>query len=368
MATVTAIANGAWTANAATVWDTGVVPGAGDTVDLAAKTVSLDMAATPALSVLKATGAGQLTVNLSVGNFAINATSIQAGTKAGALIAVTGATNTLTITGAVVGGSSDYSYGVDNGGTGTVIINGNVTGGSGSDSHGAYNTSTGVLTINGIILAANGSNSCGVKNYTTGTINITGNITGGSGSLAYGMLNLAAGPVNVTNSIITGGSGNLDHGFYNYGAGAVTLTNVNLVNSTNAVAYAGKPPGTITNTAVNYMQWGSVKYPLQLLDHQVLAGVAHGDITGNRVDCPVAKAVSTSGNYGDPASPLVGTYHEPEASEVWHTAVFGANSEVNGTKVASSIANCEAGNIKSGVVIDDVTGTLASVNPLKGLV
>lgn len=52
-----------------------------------------------------------------------------------------------------------------------------------------------------------------------------------------------------------------------------------------------------------------------------------------------------------------GTYHAPDALEVWHTAVFGPNSATPGTKVGSSIANLTVGNVKAGVVIDDVTGT-----------
>lgn len=45
----------------------------------------------------------------------------------------------------------------------------------------------------------------------------------------------------------------------------------------------------------------------------------------------------------------------PAAADVWNGVDRGDGT--NGTKRASSITNCEAGNIKATVVIDDVTGT-----------
>lgn len=49
----------------------------------------------------------------------------------------------------------------------------------------------------------------------------------------------------------------------------------------------------------------------------------------------------------------------PDPADVWHTAApYGANGDIQGTKTASTITNCEPGNIANGVVIDDVTGTL----------
>jgi hypothetical protein len=47
----------------------------------------------------------------------------------------------------------------------------------------------------------------------------------------------------------------------------------------------------------------------------------------------------------------------PAASSVWTGTQFGPNNESTGTKVASSITNCEPGNVKKDVVIGDVTGT-----------
>ena len=51
-----------------------------------------------------------------------------------------------------------------------------------------------------------------------------------------------------------------------------------------------------------------------------------------------------------------GSYVDPANSAVWHGVAVGVSPRV-GTKVGSSIANCSAGNVKNGVVIDDVTGS-----------
>ena len=50
---------------------------------------------------------------------------------------------------------------------------------------------------------------------------------------------------------------------------------------------------------------------------------------------------------------------DPGVANVWHTAAAYkiANATKTPTKVASSIANCSAGNVKTGIVIDDVTGS-----------
>lgn len=50
----------------------------------------------------------------------------------------------------------------------------------------------------------------------------------------------------------------------------------------------------------------------------------------------------------------------PVEADVWHTAgTYGPDGDdFTPAKTASTIANCEPGNIANGVVIDDVTGTL----------
>ena len=306
-ATIKAAQAGNWSDTA--TWIGGVVPGNGDTADCNGLVIVMDIGTIPATGTLLAltspATAGQLTVNLAaVGARTINATTIQAGTVVG-FIKVSGTAYTLTI-------NCDNLYG-----------------GSGASAWGVWNTSTGAVTVNGNVTGGSAGTAYGIYNGGTGTITIIGNTIGGSNMTAYGIWNNSTGVVTITGNLI----------FSNY-----------------APPYVGYRP-VLTAGSQYYIEMAGIKFPQQLLAHQVLADVNHGGLMGTRIDCPVAKAVSTSGKYGDPANPLVGIYHEPDANEVWHTAVFGANSEVNGTKVASSIANCEAANIKNGVIIDDVNGT-----------
>ena len=62
---------------------------------------------------------------------------------------------------------------------------------------------------------------------------------------------------------------------------------------------------------------------------------------------------------GTDISGLVSGPTLPTASNVWTgTGTYGySDSLTTPTKRASSITNCTAGNVKNGVVIDDVTGT-----------
>lgn len=153
MTTITAAQNGNW--SNPNTWNGGVVPGNGDIADLNGFIVAMDISTIPAsgtlLSLISPAKAGQLTVALNtLGNCAINATTITAGTNTTGLINVSGAapTATLTITGNVTGGSASSAYGACNTSTGTITITGNVTGGSASRAAGAYNYSTGEIILN----------------------------------------------------------------------------------------------------------------------------------------------------------------------------------------------------------------------------
>lgn len=104
--------------------------------------------------------------------------------------------------------------------------------------------------------------------------------------------------------------------------------------------------GTLTGNALSGLTISTSEFPIVV----PLIGDLATDISQ---DCPDASNVLEA----DTTNGVTGTYHAPDASEVWHTAVFGPASATSGTKVASSITNCSAGNIKNGVTIDDVTGT-----------
>ncbi len=285
-----------------TAWSQGWVPVDGETADLAGYVVTMDVAAIPATGVLAGIispgTAGQLLVPLNVlaANVVINANIITAGTKSGGgLIVTTGSSsfrltvNAVTIT----GGAFNGSYGIWRSGAnnGLTINATDVNGGSYATSYGIYSGNVaGDFVLN------------------------TTNITGGSAGNAHGVVVYrGTAAINCSNIIggTTGALSSVANGFFGwYASGTVVLSNCNLIYSITCEPVGGVFPSTwnITN---GYIQMpDGTKFAVQLLDHQILAGVVNGSITGNRVDCPVAKAVTTSGNYGDPDSPFVGTVVE----------------------------------------------------------
>jgi len=103
----------------------------------------------------------------------------------------------------------------------------------------------------------------------------------------------------------------------------------------------------------------------------ILAGEVTTDTGGIETDCNDAgsgdfRLISAAPGFGagpfpaqhigacPPPSPTI-----PAVANVWNGTAYGYYGALTGTKRASSIANCEAGNIKDDVVIDDVTGTYA---------
>jgi hypothetical protein len=96
-------------------------------------------------------------------------------------------------------------------------------------------------------------------------------------------------------------------------------------------------------------------------------GPTGSDYTPEMVGSDIANC--SAGNIKDSVTidDVTGTY-DPTADDVWPaeedvfygTGAYGpTGADYTPSKRASSIANCSAGNIKSGVVIDDVTGTYA---------
>lgn len=286
MATITAIASGAWTADAATVWDSGVVPPAGSDVDFAGFAVALDMAATPALLALRASGAGYLTIPLdTLGDCAINATTITAGSVgASGFIRPTGTTsNTLTINGNIADGASCTIYANT---TGFIVLVGNISGSSTNNVIAFNNYGAGRVTITGNITASSGQNSHGFFNRITGTLNQTGNVTGGSvvGSPApaYG-ISLGTGSTGAIalNGTLTGGSGVGCMAVYNQNTGVVTLNAACiLINTANGgVAYGGTAP-VWAPAATSYHQYSGAKMAPEVAAGNLLSGVQNGTVTG----------------------------------------------------------------------------------------
>jgi hypothetical protein len=312
-------------------WLPAGTPGEGDTLDLNGKVVSMDVAAIPAsgtLALIRSgaanNSAGQITVALNAGFplATIAATTIQAGTAptnrgiilvssdnvARQFILYTG-TGTAGLRGGKVGSAN--AYGVQIAGACTSIFNGDITGGDASATYGVFfNSSLCVATFNG-------------------------NITGGSANYnAWGVSN---------------------------GGGTYTL-NGSLINTAACMAWSGKPPAFTNTGKTYYVQFNGTsgpKYGPEPAAGEMLDGVVCGSTTGTYVpDVPdfpdVGNVLST-----DTVNGSNGTLTLPDAANVW----FGSGAYgVGGTgstpsKRASSITNCEAANIKPGVVIDDVTGT-----------
>ena len=80
----------------------------------------------------------------------------------------------------------------------------------------------------------------------------------------------------------------------------------------------------------------------------------------DEVKLDVDRGDSVLGTY-DPGG--VGGYSDPGVANVWNGVTYDyEGSTLTGTKRASSITNCEAGNIKDGITIDDVLGTYSSAS------
>ena len=275
--------------------------------------VALDVVRAPAtastFASLTGTGTGQITVALTTGvtREIFVAGAVQAGTKptAEGLIVVAGSAGTfnLTCTTATAGTNTSASCIVHNGtSAATVNVTGNIVGGSANYAYGMNITNSGPWSV-------------------------TGNITGGSaGSAAAGLTNAYTGAGTINGpSTISGGGAITCYGVNNAYTGVITLDaangGVDLVNSANVTAWIGKPPVWKITGRANYISWPTVNLDgagnaivrfvvLPTLGTVTLNTVlcsGGASYIGTRVDCPVGKAVTSSGNYGNPASPLVGT-------------------------------------------------------------
>lgn len=365
--TNTAISNGNW--NNSSIWDQNHEPISGEDVNVSTYNVVINTTTIPASGTLNSLTAGtggycSLALN-TVGNTTINCTTLTAGSTA--LIQVSGTTsNTLTI----------------NSGT---YPNGLVGGTGGSQAQALYHSSTGSVTIVGDCIGGSAGGSYGVRCDKAATITFNGNIYGGSTFLAAGV-------------------------YWASVTGTATV-NGNLINSSSSVAWTGKP--CILNDTTYDIYWGTAYYGQEPLDHQLLSGISCGRITGNRVDATASFVLSTH-SYGDPDSQTTGTWVAPTQSYVLNTHTYGVSGGTSGTfdlslytlisgivsasdvrygiarysggstgtcyvpdpsnvwfgtnvdattgtKRASSITNCSAGNVKNGVTIDDVSGTYTGV-------
>ena len=214
--------------------------------------------------------------NVAYGFYNVSTGTVTVGSAAGSANShgfFNASNATATVTGNITGGTVAAKYGFynDSNATKTVTVNGTITGGSNATAYGFFNELAGTVVAAGIIA----STGIGFYNNSTGTVT-TGAITGAAN---VGFYNKVAGAVPVTGNI-TGGSAVAGIGFNNVTTGVVTLNSCNLINSANAVAFAGTPPTTWNLGTTNYTQWGATKFyydvpdVANVRDNDTVAGVA----------------------------------------------------------------------------------------------
>lgn len=209
MALVTAKATGNWSAGS--TWDSDpALPAAGDTVDCAGYTVTIDQDVT--VVTIKSTGAGYFAVSAARNITA--AILSDTGHSGGAVVRCTHSSGTVSIIGTVTGGTN---VGLSIGAAGTVTVTGNVVGGSGANAHGILSSSTGPLNVTGNFTGGSTATAHGVRSSSTATCTFTGNATGASG---YGIYNASTGTMSLSGTA-TGGS--VGYGAGNASTGVLTV-------------------------------------------------------------------------------------------------------------------------------------------------
>ena len=143
----------------------------------------------------------------------------------------------------------------------------------------------------------------------------------------------------------------------------VTLTHCNLVDSATCAAWSGKPPIWNITDSANYIQFPAVALtttpnaarPSQAMRFylppqpgnvklDLAGGYENGanppsyTTLGTRVDCPVGKAVTSSGNYGDPDAWKVGTRTDAAVGDVKAGVKYGdPDSQLTGTLAGGGV-------------------------------
>jgi hypothetical protein len=219
MALVTAKATGNWSAGS--TWDSDpALPAAGDTVNCAGYTVTVDQNVT--VATIKSTSTGYFSVTAA--RTITAAILSDTGHSGGAVVRCSHSTGTVTITGNVTAGPN---VGLSHSGAGTINVTGNAQGGSGASAYAINNTSTGTINLTGNGVAGSASGARAVHNNSTGTIAVTGNITGGSVATGFtsGAYNAAGGTITISGDC-TGGSSANAHGAHNNSTGTLSVDGV----------------------------------------------------------------------------------------------------------------------------------------------
>ena len=281
-------------------------------------------------------------------------------------------------TGNITAGTSTVGFIVASGdapaATFTISAIGNLQGGTANGASAVVWSSSATLTLLGNPIGGNGTTRRGVI-VSAGTVHFTGDPTGATGPALY----VSGGTVNITPTslpiTVTGGTSPGGYGIELAG-GTVNLLadhgGINTVNTASCLALGGATPVWNITGKANYIEFPTVNAdgrgsqamrfalcPVAGEVAEATAGVFEDGanppgygVLGTRVDCPVAKALTSSGNYGDPDSPLVGTW------------VAAANENVRygfANGVSPSVGDCyvpTAAQTEYGVNVDHTTGLL----------
>lgn len=319
MATIKAAKAGA--SNDTAVWVGGVVPADGDSIDLDGYVVTQATDAFPSTGAIALLGSPA-----KVGQWVIPVDTLGA-TQVLNVATITPGTLTLVGFVEITGDTTGKALSIANGSSATVLSTPSAAQQKVIRNSG---TGTGVVTIKATGTGGISVNRLCVENASTGIMTLNGcSLTGGASGTtgSAGGQNTSTGTVNLVDTTITGGGASLNPGFNNASTGTVTFNNVNQVNTAGCMAYHGKSPTMVITNKANYIQYAAVnadtrgsqamRFYLAPEVGEVVDGTLGGfedganppsyAAAGTRVDCPVGKAVTSSGNYGDPASPLVGT-------------------------------------------------------------
>jgi hypothetical protein len=198
-------------------------------------------------------------------------------------------------------------------------------------------TNAGTVTTNasgGVVTTNDGTVTTNAGVITAGSGTVTINVVGGTVGLSAGVVaeNQSGGVV----TVLAGDSGTVEQN-----AGIIYLTS-----TSSAVVVKGTGPGTVQPLSTIAPATGDVK-----------SGVSYNSATGIRVDCPIEKALTSSGNYGDPGTPLVGTWAAPTNGGVSATLTYGVAGAITGGLAAAKIMDVTYGTLAAGSVLSAAGGT-----------
>ncbi|GIW59030.1 MAG: hypothetical protein KatS3mg087_0096 [Patescibacteria group bacterium] len=282
MANVWAVKSGNWSDT--TVWNTGALPGNGDTVAANGYTVTIDMdlvgsyapAAIQTSNIGGTAGGGfVIASNRQIGD-ASHIVEIGGNGSTTTIITIQSGNYDVTFYANVTGGSASYAYGIYNYSTGTVNVTGNVTGGSANYAHGISNYSTGTVNVTGNVTSG-AVYTHGVSNN-SGNISIYGNVSGGTATGARGVSNIS-GVVNITGNVV-GNISTADYACAVYNSTGTVTINGTVFGASGSWSVINGGSGTVTINGTVAPNATSTSYAV----NNISTGTCYinGDVYGGR--------------------------------------------------------------------------------------